>query len=302
MGNEKSAVLVDGSSFIYRAFYASPPIILSDGKNVGAVYGFCSMLISLMNNHRADLFAVALDSGRNTFRSEIYPEYKANRSATPDALKEQFPLLKEACLAFGLPIIEQKGFEADDLIATYSHQLSNNGYKVKIIGIDKDLVQLIDENIIIFDPIKSKSIQSADVVEKYGVLPSQMIYFQALAGDASDNIPGVSGIGPVTASKLINEYKTLDGIYKNIEKVTPNKVREKLKNYKADAELSLKLAILEKNIKICDNFFNININYNHDKAVNFLSTLGFDLLIKRINKTSIFYQKTKDTSLNFNHI
>ena len=296
-----SAVLVDGSSFIYRAFYASPELTY-DGKNVGAVYGFCSMLISLMHNHRADLFAVVLDSGRDTFRSDIYPEYKANRCATPDALKEQFPLIKEACLAFGLPIIKEQRFEADDLIASYSHQLSNNGYSVKIIGIDKDLMQLVGDNVSIFDPIKLKNIHSADVIEKYGVLPSQMVYFQALVGDASDNIPGVEGIGPVTASKLIKEYQTLDGIYENIEKIASNKVKERLKKHKANAELSLKLAILDKNIKIYNNFHEINIKYNHDKAINFLTSLGFDFLIKRINKMSFFYQETKNTSLIFNCI
>jgi len=301
MENEKNAVLVDGSSFIYRAFYASPELTY-EGRSVGAVYGFCSILISLMNNHRSDLFAVVLDSGRDTFRSEIYPEYKANRSATPEALRDQFPLIKEACLAFGLPIIKQQGFEADDLIASYSHQLSNNGYKVKIIGIDKDLVQLMSDNITIFDPIKSKTIQFTDVVEKYGVLPSQMVYFQALVGDSSDNIPGVEGIGPVTASKLIKEYQTLDGIYKNIEKISSNKIKEKLKNHKNNAELSLKLATLDRNIKICENFHEINIKYNHDNAVNFLSSLGFDLLIKRINKSSFFYQENKNTSLIFNQI
>lgn len=300
--NEKTAVLVDGSSFIYRAFYASPQRILADGRNVGAVCGFCSMLISLMSNHRADLFAIVLDSGRDTFRSAMYSEYKANRSATPEELKEQFPLLKEACLSLGLPIIEKKGFEADDLIATYSCNLSNDGYKVKIIGIDKDLLQLVNDNITMFDPVKSKSIQCADVVEKYGVPPSQMIYLQALMGDASDNIPGVNGIGPVTASKLIKQYETLDGIYENIENIASKNVKEKLERQKENAQLSLKLVILDKEVKDCCDFSALGINYDHDRAVNFLSALGFDFLIKRINKASVFYQNIKDNSLNCNQI
>ncbi|GHU10839.1 hypothetical protein FACS189449_01100 [Alphaproteobacteria bacterium] len=279
---KKLAVLVDGSSFIYRAFFALPQLTTRDGRAIGAVHGFCSMLISLLEKHRSDFFCVALDSGRTTFRSEIFPEYKANRSAVPDELKEQFPLLKEACRAFGVPTVEKVGFEADDLMATYSRKLADAGMEVRIISSDKDLMQLIDENVSMFDPIKSKIIKSEDVFEKYGVYPSQMVHFQALVGDSSDNIPGIKGIGPATATKLLAEYKTLDGIYENIEKIQPPKLGEKLITGKESLALSLKLVTLEKNVGLDDDSLSLSVSYNYDDAVRFLESLGLSNLIKRV--------------------
>jgi DNA polymerase-1 len=285
--DERLAVLLDVSGFIYRAFYAAPEMKSEDGRSVGAVSGFCSMLIAAINRHWSDLFFIALDSGRDTFRLKMFPEYKANRGATPDSLKEQIPLMHEACKAFGLPIIRKQGYEADDLIATYSSKLSRNGFKVKIIAIDKDLMQLVNDNVYIFDPVKSKIIDADGVVEKYGVLPSQMVFFQALVGDTSDNIPGVKGIGPVTASKLIKEYSTLDGIYENIDKITPQRIKEKLINYRNDAEISAKLATLDREVEVNDDFSAMKIDYNHDRIVEFLNSLGFAHLIKRVTQLSL---------------
>ena len=142
---KKLAVLVDGSSFVYRAFYALPQLTRSDGKPVGAIYGFSSMLFGLLEKHESDLFCVMLDSGRNTFRKDLYPEYKANRSETPDELRSQLPMIAEACEAFGVPIIKKEGYEADDLLATYANRLSEKDFSVRIVSPDKDLTQLIDD-------------------------------------------------------------------------------------------------------------------------------------------------------------
>jgi DNA polymerase-1 len=287
---------VDGSSFIYRAFFALPQLTTKDGKAVGAIYGFCSTLISLLETHRSDFFCVVLDSGRATFRSELFPEYKANRAATPEELKEQFPLLKNACHAFGVPTVEKIGFEADDLMATCAQKFVNEGVDVRIISSDKDLMQLINEHISMFDPIKSKVIKSNDVFEKYGVYPEQMVHFQALVGDTSDNIPGIKGIGPVTAAKLLQTYKTLDGIYDHINDIQPPKLKEKLTNGKNDLNLSLKLVTLEKNVALNDNFLNFLVSHNPNAAVHFLSSLDFTNLVKRVQKKSV-QEKIKERTI-----
>ncbi|MDR3187424.1 MAG: hypothetical protein LBT63_03295 [Holosporaceae bacterium] len=280
----KLAALVDGSGFMYRAYYGLPPLTNSRGQPVGAVYGFCSMLIPLLDRHRSDLFCVAMDSGRQTFRSEIYAEYKANRSETPADLKLQFPLMKDACVAFGVPIAVKPGFEADDLIATYAKKLSTRGCEVRIIASDKDLTQLVDEKISMFDPMKSKIIGIEDVKAKYGVFPPQMAALQALTGDSTDNIPGIQGVGPKTASKLLNEFKTLEGIYQNIDKIQQQKIRENLINQKENLEVSLKLTTLNDNVDIDENFDDLVISQDSERIINFLRTHNFDSLIGRYER------------------
>ncbi|MDR0968770.1 MAG: hypothetical protein LBL99_04045 [Holosporaceae bacterium] len=276
------AVLVDGSGFIYRAYYATPQLTDREGRPVGAIFGFCSILISTLEKHKSDLFCVAFDCGRDTFRSKIYSEYKANRAATPEDLKMQMPLLKDVCGAFGIPTISKKGFEADDIIATYAAKLSDRGYEVRIVSSDKDLMQLVTDNVSMFDPMKSKFIKEKEVFEKYGVLPSQMIFLQALMGDASDNIPGVKGIGPKTAAKLIGEFKTLDNLYQNIDSVRPEKVKEKLIADKDAAFLSLKLVELDRNVETDQCCEDLKVFYSYAKAAAFFSSMGFGSLIKRL--------------------
>jgi DNA polymerase-1 len=285
--DERSATIVDGSGFVYRAFYASPEISSNDGMPVGAVYSFCSILISLLGKHFSELFCIMFDAGRQTFRSKLYSAYKANRTSIPDELRQQIPLMQSACVAFGIPTIKMDGFEADDLIATYSHRLSQNGYTVKIISNDKDLTQLIDENVYMFDPVKKKEIKFEDVFEKFGVSPSEMIYFQALVGDACDNIPGAKGIGPVAAARLIEKYHTIDNMYENIGEILPIGVRQKLEASKSEVDISLKLVTLDKNVELeapSDNCLDININISKKKAVEYLSNLGFYELIARLDK------------------
>lgn len=288
---KKLAILVDGSSFIYRAFYALPQLTGASGNSVGAVYGFCSMLLSLMDKHSSDLFCVALDAGRETFRREIYPEYKNNREETPQELKSQFPILIQACKAFGIPIIELEKYEADDIIATLSDKLSKQNYEVRIIASDKDLMQLITENVYLFDPIKSKVIKENEVFEKYGVLPHQMTALQTLMGDKTDNVPGIEGIGPKTAAKLINQFGSIDDIYKNIEGVSSAKIKAKLIDQKNLLKISGKLVTLCKEVPLSCDFSQLKINFNADKAKNFLMENKFNSLIKRLEKRSLRIEK-----------
>ena len=219
--------LIDGSGYIFRAYYALPPLSRkSDGLPVGAVSGFCNMLFKLLedtkskdNLERPTHFAVIFDSARKNFRNEIYSEYKANRSEAPEDLIPQFEYIRKSVLAFNLPSVELLNFEADDLIATYSKQIINQGAKVTIISSDKDLMQLYDpKSLRIYDPMKNKFINEEDILKKFGVTSKKVIDVQSLAGDSSDNIPGVPGIGVKTAAELINQYGNLETLLKNVEK------------------------------------------------------------------------------------
>ena len=228
--------LIDGSGYIFRAYYALPPLSRkSDGLPTGAVSGFCSMLFKLLEDARADdskekptHFAVIFDSARKNFRNEIYKEYKANRSEAPEDLAPQFEYIRKSVKAFNLPSIELLNYEADDLIATYAKQISNLGAKVTVISSDKDLMQLVSKDIRLFDPMKNKVIGEKEVIEKFGVKPSQVVDVQSLAGDSSDNIPGVPGIGIKTAAELINKYKDLDTLLNKASEIKQNKRRETL--------------------------------------------------------------------------
>ena len=281
--DNRLAVIVDGSSLIYRAFFAYRDMKSPDDKPVGALFGFCSMLISLIRNHECFMFCVAMDSGRKTFRSDIYSEYKAHRPPMPEDLREQIPLLGDACDALGVTTVQKTAFEADDLIATFSQSMSAEQIKTRIVGVDKDLMQLINDKVHMYNPVKSQMIYSNDVVEKFGVLPHQMTSFQAIVGDASDNIPGIKGIGPVNATKLLKEYGSLHGIYENIHSILPIKIREKLTNCRDNAELSLKLATLDKHVELDIKHDDLYVKQNYDVAADFLSTFGFQSLIKKLS-------------------
>ena len=215
--------LIDGSGYIFRAYYALPPLSRKiDGLPTGAVSGFCSMLFKLLEdaksgeaNFKPTHFAVIFDSARKNFRNEIYKDYKANRSEAPDDLAPQFKYIRKSVDAFNLPSIELINYEADDLIATYAKIITDAGAKVTIISSDKDLMQLVSKRVKLYDPIKNKFLGEEDVIKKFGVKPSQVIDVQSLAGDSSDNIPGVPGIGIKTAAELINKYKNLDNLLNN---------------------------------------------------------------------------------------
>lgn len=237
MAKEK-LYLIDGSGFIFRAYHALPPLKRSDGTPVGAVLGFCNMMVKLLKDMEAYHIAVVFDAGRKTFRNDLYPEYKANRSETPEDLIPQFPIIRQACKAFGVPSLELKEYEADDLIAAYTDTALQKHMEVIIVSSDKDLMQLVGPSVRLYDPMKSVFIDESKVVEKFGVHPTQVIDVQALAGDASDNIPGVPGIGVKTASQLIKEFHTLENLLKNTSKIPQVKRRELLETYTEQAKVS----------------------------------------------------------------
>ncbi|WPX95944.1 DNA polymerase I [Candidatus Bandiella euplotis] len=245
-----SLCIVDGYNFVFRAFHSLPPLSTSNNIPVGAVYGFVNMLAKLIENNDCQMLAIALDSGRKTFRNDLYKEYKAHREEPAEELKIQFPIIREAIEAFGVKAIEAPGFEADDIIATYTRVALNNKMKVRIISSDKDLVQLLQDGVEIYDPLKKKLIDYAAVEEKYGIRPNQMVDYLALIGDSSDNIPGVKNVGPKTAAKLLAEFGDLENIYNNIEKVEPIRVRALLEDSKENAILSKKLVILDDNVEL----------------------------------------------------
>ena len=236
--------LVDGSGYIFRAFHALPPMRRPDGVIVGAVYGFCSMLFKTLLETKTDALVVVFDAGRQTFRQEIYPDYKAHRPDPPEDLIPQFQLIREACAAFNVAAIEAAGFEADDLIATYAHHAQGAGYEVCIISSDKDLMQLVRPGVSMLDPIKNRPIGDAEVFEKFGVPPSKVVEVQALAGDSSDNVPGVPGIGIKTAAELINAYGDLETLLARAHEIKQPKRREALIENAEKARISRQLVYL----------------------------------------------------------
>lgn len=244
---DKTLYLIDGSGFIFRAYHALPPLTAPDGTPVGAVLGFSNMLVKLLKDFQARHIAVVFDAARRNFRYDLYADYKANRAETPEDLIPQFPLIREATRAFSVPAVEQEGFEADDLIAAYAKQARAGGYQVVIVGSDKDLYQLIREGVRMYDPMKSAFVGPAEVMEKFGVPPEKVVDVQALAGDSTDNVPGVPGIGVKTAAQLIGEYGSLDALLERAAEIKQPKRREALTLHAEDARLSRKLVTLDDN-------------------------------------------------------
>ncbi len=247
--------LVDGSAYIFRAYHALPPLTRkSDGMPVGAVSGFCNMLSKLVDDVRdggeVDYFAVIFDAARKTFRNDIYPEYKANRPPPPEDLRPQFALVKQASQAFNLATIEMPGFEADDIIATYARQAREAGMQVTIVSSDKDLMQLVGGKVVMHDPMKQRLIGPEQVQEKFGVGPDRVIDVQALCGDATDNVPGVPGIGVKTAALLVNEYGDLDGVLARAEEIKQPKRRQSLIDHAELARISRELVTLKDDVPV----------------------------------------------------
>ena len=280
--------LIDGSGYIFRAYYALPPLTRkSDGLPVGAVSGFCNMLFKLLEDSKSDdnlekptHFAVIFDSARKNFRNEIYSEYKGNRSDAPDDLIPQFEYIRKSVKAFNLPSIELINYEADDLIATYVEKILDLGAKVTIVSSDKDLMQLYKKGVRIYDPMKNKFINQDDVHNKFGVTPEKVIDVQSLAGDSTDNVPGVPGIGVKTAAELINQYGTLENLLKNASKIKQNKRRETLINNKDDAIISKKLVTLKKDVPVKNKIEEFILkSVDQDKLYSFLREMEFNRLL-----------------------
>ncbi|MFC3723650.1 DNA polymerase I [Neoaquamicrobium sediminum] len=287
--------LVDGSGYIFRAYHALPPLTRkSDGLPVGAVSGFCNMLWKLMQNARdTDVgvtpthFAVIFDYSSKTFRNELYPEYKANRSAPPEDLIPQFGLIREATRAFDLPCLEMEGFEADDLIATYARLACEAGGDTTIISSDKDLMQLVGPTVSMYDPMKDKEINVPEVIEKWGVPPEKMIDLQALMGDSVDNIPGVPGIGQKTAAQLLEEYGDLDTLLERAGEIKQQKRRETLIENRDKALMSRELVRLRNDVPGVEPLDDFVLQPpNGPKLISFLKAMEFTTLTRRVAEAS----------------
>ncbi len=280
--------LIDGSGYIFRAYYALPPLTRkSDGLPTGAVSGFCSMLFKLLEDSKSNQnlqkpthFAVIFDSARKTFRNEIYSDYKANRAEAPDDLAPQFDYIRKSVLAFNLPSLELINYEADDLIATYVEMILKEGAKVTIVSSDKDLMQLYKKNVRIYDPMKNKFISEEDIKNKFGVGARKVIDVQALAGDSSDNVPGVPGIGVKTAAELINKYGDLENLLKSAHEIKQNKRRETLIENKDKALISKKLVTLKSDAPVNKNLTELELkNIDKNKLYKFLREMEFNRLL-----------------------
>ncbi|MEO0546836.1 MAG: DNA polymerase I [Pseudomonadota bacterium] len=283
--------LVDGSAYIFRAYHALPPLTRkSDGLPIGAVSGFCNMLWKLLQEARDTSvgvvpthFAVIFDHSSTTFRNEIYPEYKANRDAPPEDLRPQFAVIREATRAFDVPCIEKEGYEADDLIATYARLAVEAGGEVTIISSDKDLMQLVGPQVTMYDTMKDRRVGVDEVVEKFGVQPDKMIDLQALAGDSTDNIPGVPGIGPKTAAQLLEEFGTLETLLERAGEIKQNKRRENLIEFADLARISKRLVTLDQQTPLDVALSELELtSLDGPKLIAFLKGLELNTLTRRV--------------------
>ena len=280
--------LIDGSGYIFRAFHALPPLTRpSDGLPVGAVHGFCGMLWKLLRE-AGELsppthIAVIFDLSEHTFRNELYADYKAHRPDMPEDLVPQFPLIRDAVRAFNVACLEQQGYEADDLIATYAREAAEAGADVTVVSSDKDLMQLVRPGVRMYDTMKNKVIGEEEVMERFGVPPSKVIEVQALIGDSTDNVPGVPGIGVKTAALLINEYGDLDTLLKRASEITQPKRRESLFNFADQARLSRTLVILDTNVPLDVPLAETLVRQPEaETLLSFLRKLEFSTLLRRI--------------------
>jgi DNA polymerase-1 len=287
--------LVDGSGYIFRAYFQAMNQpkkynYRSDGLPTGGIRMFCAMLWKLvaeMKDDKPTHLAVVFDKSEKTFRNELYPEYKAHRPDVPEDLVPQFPLMRDAVRAFEIPCLEQAGFEADDLIATYARLASEAKATTTIVSSDKDLMQLVGNGVTMYDTMKDRRIGAAEVIEKFGVGPEKVIEVQALIGDSSDNVPGVPGIGPKTAAQLIGEYGNLETLLKRAKEIKQDKRRESLIANAELARLSKRLVTLDQNVPLdvpVDQLVVHEPDYKH--LIAFLKAMEFDTITRRVAEKS----------------
>ena len=280
---DKHLILIDGSGYIFRAYHALPPMTRPDGTHVNAVFGFCQILSRFLEGHTASHIAVVFDSARQTFRNEIYVDYKAHRPEPPDELIPQFTLIRDATDAFCVCRLELPGYEADDLIAGYAKAMEAEGGRVTIVSSDKDLMQLIRPSVIMLDPIKQKPIREPEVLEKFGVTPDKVVEVQALAGDATDNVPGVPGIGIKTAAQLINEYGDLETLLARAGEIKQPKRREALIENAEKARISRRLVMLDADCPLPAPIENLATRAPEPARLRgFFEAQGFRSLISRL--------------------
>ena len=291
MSKQNRLILIDGSGYIFRAYYALPQMTKNDGTPINALYGFTNMLINLIENYGNEKLIVIFDAARENFRNKIYSEYKSNRGETPEDLIPQFDLIKKCVKAFNVPQLEIQGFEADDIIATYANLAKKNNFDSLIISSDKDLMQLVNENVSMLDPIKNKSIGIEEVKNKFGVIPDKVVEVQALMGDRIDNIPGAPGIGPKTASELISKFGNIENLIKNSAKIKQDKKRKIIEEHKKNIRLSLELVTLKNDVKLPISIKEIR---PYDKSeqtqtsiANFLIDQEFKTILNRLKNSFI---------------
>jgi DNA polymerase-1 len=287
-GKSDHVFLVDGSSYIFRAYHALPPLNRkSDGLQVNAVLGFCNMLWKLLRDmpedNRPTHLAIIFDKSEVTFRNKLYPDYKAHRPPAPDDLIPQFSLIRDAVRAFDLPCLEQIGFEADDLIATYARLASERGATTTIVSSDKDLMQLVTDKVVMYDTMKDRRIGIPEVIEKFGVPPEKVVEVQALAGDSTDNVPGVPGIGVKTAAQLIVEYGDLEQLLFRATEIKQPKRREALIEHADKARISRKLVLLDDKVELETPLDDLAVQEpDARKLIAFLKAMEFSTLTKRV--------------------
>src|SRR5499426_3837639 len=280
--------LVDGSSYIFRAYHALPPLNRkSDGLQVNAVLGFCNMLWKLLRDMKPEdqptHLAVVFDKSEHTFRNEFYADYKAHRPPAPDDLIPQFGFIRHAVHAFDLPCLEQAGFEADDLIATYVREACAIGASATIVSSDKDLMQLVNDCVVMYDTMKDRKIGIPEVIEKFGVPPEKVIEVQSLIGDSSDNVPGVPGIGVKTAAQLIGEYGDLETLLARAGEIKQEKRRQSLIDNADAARMSKKLVTLDDKVKLDVPLADLVVHDpDYKRLIAFLKAMEFSTLTRRV--------------------
>lgn len=281
----KKIAIIDGYGFVFRAYHSLPPLTSPDGEPVGAVYGFTNMLIKLIAGLNVSHVVIALDSGSKTFRNEIYSDYKANRPECPEDLKPQFPIVRKTAQALNIATIEKAGFEADDIIATIAKKSQNQGYEVLIVSSDKDLMQLVNDQVFMYDAMRNRFIGDKEVKDKFFVEPKKVLDVLSLIGDSSDNVPGVRGIGPKTAAELINEFGDLENLLKNYQKIQQPRKQDLIREGIENAKISYSLIKLDDDVDIGVEIKDLNLKpFDPIRLIDFLNKYGFRSLVNRIQK------------------
>ena len=294
-------ILIDGNAILHRAYHALPPLTTKRGEPINAVYGFISMLLRVIQDLKPTHIVVAFDRKEPTFRHKEYKQYQAHRPETDKNLISQFDKARRVIDAFGIPFYDKAGFEADDVIGTLVKQAEKKLDEIIIVTGDKDILQLVTEKTKVYLPVRglsdAKLMETEDVVEKMGVRPDQVDDYKALVGDPSDNYPGVPGVGPKTATKLLAEYETVENVYKNIDKIQ-ERVAKKLKEGKDLAIVSQKLATIVTNVPVkLDIEKSRKWKINSKNVLDLFAEYGFKTLTKRANKVGEEINKEKQMSL-----